>query len=142
MMLSFNQGGKMKAKADKRSMRRFLRVKPDFDEPVKVDINGDGFIEIVKAVDISEAGIRITVPHRFSGCHVDQPVSFIISLPPPVGKHVSLEGRIKHVRSDSFGVNFTNVDERARAMIRRYIGGWIRRRSLWDYLRYSLGLMR
>jgi c-di-GMP-binding flagellar brake protein YcgR len=125
-----------------RSKRRFFRVRPDSDAPVKVDINGDDFIEVVKAVDISEGGIRITVPHRFAGCHVDQPVAFIISLPQPIGKHVSLEGRIKHVRNDSFGVSFTNMDERARRFIRLYIAAWLKRHSVWDYLRYTLGFLR
>lgn len=120
-------------------MREFVRIKPDSDAPVKVDINGDDFIEIAKAIDISEGGIRITVPHRFAGCHVDQPVSFIISLPQPIGKHIRLEGKIKHTGNDSFGISFTNMDERARRSIRRYIGSWLKRRSFWDYLRYTFG---
>lgn len=124
-----------------RNLRRFLRIKPDSDAPVKVDINGDDFIEVVKAVDISEGGIRVTVPHRFAGCHIDQPVSFIISLPRPIGKHISLEGRIKHVHADSFGVSFSNMGEHERRFIRRYIAEWLKRRSFWDYLRYTLGLM-
>ncbi len=124
-----------------KNKRRFFRIRPDVDAPVKVDINGDGFIEIVKAIDISEGGIRISVPHRFAGCHVDQPVSFIISLPQPLNQHITLEGRIKHVRNDSFGVRFTHVDDRARATLRSYIGHWLKRRSFWDYFRYTLGLM-
>jgi hypothetical protein len=101
--------------------RAHVRVAPDPKAPVRVNINGDGFIEVTSAVDISEGGIRISVRHRFAGCHVDQPASFIIHLPEPINKDVSFRGRIKHVLNDSFGVQFTTVNEAGRALIRRYV---------------------
>ncbi|MBI1891220.1 MAG: PilZ domain-containing protein [Burkholderiales bacterium] len=101
--------------------REFERVIPERDAPVRVNINGDGFIEVTNAVDISEGGIRIVVKHRFAGCAVDQPAQFIIHLPKPVNKHFSFKGRIKHVLDDSFGVQFSGLSPTDLALVRRYI---------------------
>jgi len=122
--------------------RKYYRLTPEPWAPIRVDINGEGFIEVVKAVDIGEGGIRVTIPHRFQGCHVDEPVSLIICLPDPVNKHFSVQGKIKHVANDSFGVRFLDLDDKARAQIRRYIGMGVRSRSIWDYIRYLLGMLR
>lgn len=111
---------------DKTSMpeanrREFMRVVPDRHAPVRVHINGDGFIEVTNAVDISEGGIRISVKHRFAGCHVDLPASIIIYLPAPVARHFSARGRIRHVLGDSFGVQFIGMSPADRALVRNYI---------------------
>lgn len=101
--------------------REFERVTPDPHAPVRVHINGDDFIEVTNALDISEGGIRIKVGHRFAGCHVDLPASFIIHLPAPINQHVSVKGRIKHVLNDSFGLQFAALNQTGRELIRRYI---------------------
>ncbi|HCY64004.1 MAG TPA: hypothetical protein DHV59_14475 [Oxalobacteraceae bacterium] len=111
---------------DKTSMpaanrREFMRVVPDRHAPVRVHINGDGFIEVTNAVDISEGGIRISVKHRFAGCHVDLPASIIIYLPAPVARHFSARGRIRHVLGDSFGVQFIGMNPADRALVRDYV---------------------
>jgi hypothetical protein len=123
------------------NQRQYFRVSPQRGAPVRDDINGDDFIEVIKAVDISEGGIRIIVPHRFEGCHTNEPVSLIICLPAPINKELSVKGKIKHVSKDSFGVHFIGLDHKARAEVRRYIGTEIRNRSLWDYVRYLLGIL-
>lgn len=108
-----------KAQADNR--RKFTRVAPAREAPVRVDINGEGFIEVTNAVDISEGGIRISVRHRFAGCDVDLPASVIVYLPTPINKHFRAMGRIKHVLGDSFGVQFTSLSAADRALIQRYV---------------------
>jgi c-di-GMP-binding flagellar brake protein YcgR len=123
------------------SRRRFLRVKAEPGLPIRVDINGDGFIDVVQAKDISEGGMRIKVSHRFSGCHIDDEVSFIIHLPPPFNRNISLEGRIRHVHDDSFGVLFSNLTDRSRALLRRYIAHRVRSSSVWQYLQYVLKMI-
>lgn len=129
-------------KASNRNRRQFIRVVPDSGAPVRVDINGGGIIEVMKAVDISEGGICIRVAHRFAGSNVDEPVSFIIYLPQPINEFFRVEGRIKHVRSDFFGVQFINLSEKSRTLIRRYVAVWLKKRRLWDFVRYSVGLLR
>ncbi|TCS33744.1 PilZ domain-containing protein [Paucimonas lemoignei] len=101
--------------------RQFARVAPERQQPVRVHINGDGFIEVTNAVDISEGGIRISVKHRFAGCHVDLPASLIVHLPAPISRHFSVRGRIRHVLGDSFGVEFISLNPSDRALVRHYV---------------------
>lgn len=101
--------------------RQFERVNPGRQAPVRVHINGEGFIEVTNAVDISEGGIRISVKHRFAGCHVDLPASIIIYLPAPISKHFSARGYIRHVLGDSFGVQFAGLNSADRNLVRRYV---------------------
>jgi len=103
--------------------REFVRVVPKRQAPVRVDINGNDFIEVTNAVDISEGGIRISVKHHFAGCHVDLPAAVIIYLPAPVARHFSARGRIRHVLGDSFGVQFIGLNPAHRALVREYIVG-------------------
>ncbi len=122
--------------------RQHTRVEPTPRAPVRADINGEGFIEVLNVVDISEGGIRINVPHHFNGCHIEKPVTFIITLPAPISTHFKAEGHIKHVLNDSFGVNFINLNKKSRTLIRRYIALWMRKHGKWwDYCRYTLGLI-
>ncbi len=129
-------------RVEDKDKREYFRVSPERGAPVRVDINGNGFIEVVKAVDISEGGIRIVVPHRFEGCQTGLPVSLIVCLPNPINKQISVKGKIKHVINDSFGVQFIDLDDKSRAEVRRYIGMEIKNRSLWDYMRYTVGVLR
>ena len=123
--------------------RQYLRVVPEALVPVRVDINGVDFIEVCKAFDISEGGVRILVPHRFEGCQIDKPVGLIVHLPEPVNKLFKAEGMIRHVASDSFGVRFTTINDRSLELIREYVAAWLRRNEgLGDFIRYKLGWMR
>lgn len=110
-----------KTEAVSANRRQFIRVAPDRQAPVRVHINGDGFIDVTNAIDISEGGIRISIKHRFAGCHVDLPASFIIHLPAPISTHFSARGHIKHVLGDSFGVEFVALSPASRTLIQRYI---------------------
>lgn len=127
--------------ASSQNRRQFIRVTPDRTAPVRVDINGVDFIETIRAVDISENGIGIVVPHGFRGCHVDQPASFVIHLPKPINKFFRVDGLIRHVCNQSFGVQFTNMNEKSRALVREYIAIGIKKRGWWDYIRYVMGLL-
>lgn len=115
-------------------LREFERVIPARDAPVRVDINGDGFIEVANAVDVSEGGIRIIVKHRFAGCAVDRPAQLVVHLPQPVNKHFSVNGRIKHVLDDSYGVQFCGLSDANRALVRRYISARSNRPSSGGFL--------
>jgi hypothetical protein len=120
--------------------RGFIRITPEHNAPIRVDINGADFIETIRAVDISENGIGITVPHGFHGCHVDLPASFVIHLPQPINKAFRVDGMIRHVRQNSFGVNFTNMNDKSKALVRQYIGLALKKRGMWDYFKYLMGI--
>ena len=52
--------------------RQFLRVSPDKEHAVSIDINGEGFIDVLNAEDISLGGISVRVPHGFKHCDLHQ----------------------------------------------------------------------
>lgn len=128
--------------------RQFERVTPQPTAPVRVDINGADFIEVINAVDISEGGIRLSVSHRFAGCDVNQPASFIVHLPQPINKFFRFEGHIMHVRDDSFGVRFNNLSAQSRELVKRYVelvsghSSDAARQGVSQYVRNMLGMLR
>jgi hypothetical protein len=101
--------------------RRHSRVAAATTAPVRIDINGKDFIEVLSAVDISEGGMGLSVSHRFEGCNLDDLVSMIVQLPAPVNSHFSVMGHIMHISNDAFGVAFVGLPQAARQQIRTYI---------------------
>lgn len=110
--------------------RRYVRVKPEPHHPVRVDINGENFLDILHARDISEGGVGFEVDHQFSGCSIHRPVHFILSLPPPYKGMVSAEGRIRHVHGQAFGVEFEMLSREARHRLHDYVHYLLRNESL------------
>jgi hypothetical protein len=122
--------------------RSTLRVVPDQSEPINININGENFIEILKANDIGVGGVGITVPHGFRRCNLNELVSFIIELPiDGKKKFIKVNGVIKHLSGDRFGVAFKNVPEMAKFTIRNYIAAKIKKESLLEWMRYKVGLI-
>ncbi|KAB7619702.1 PilZ domain-containing protein [Alkalilimnicola sp. S0819] len=113
--------------------RRHLRVRPLPDEPVWVDVNGEDFVDVLPAVDISEGGVGVRVPHRFEGCGIDAEVALIISLPGATKRSITTHGRIRHVSQAAFGIVFAPLKPADRRAIRDYVhrraygGSWWRR---------------
>jgi hypothetical protein len=102
-------------------MRQHKRVLPDGDQPVGVDINGENFVEILTAKDISVGGLSISVPHMFQGCDINTPVSVIVTLPAPVNKTFQVGGMIKHISNSLYGIEFTGLEDCWRKEIKKYI---------------------
>lgn len=125
-----------------KNRREYLRIVPFHEAPVHVDINGAGIIEMMHAMDIGEGGIALRVRHQFKGSNINEPVSFIVRLPAPVNQYFRADGRIIHVRSELFGVQFINLEPKARDLIRRYIASMLKQDRWWDYFRYRLRLIR
>ena len=127
--------------ADYQSNRRnYLRVRPDIDHPVFIDINGDNFVDIFRATDISGGGIGIIVPHNFEGCKIEQPVSMIITLPYPVSHSVTIDGSINHIIGEKFGIEYLRVDSEKIKMIRHYILHQLKDAPFITKLKYRLGI--
>jgi len=121
--------------------RKHIRVLPEHNYPISVDINGENFIEVLKAIDISEGGVGISVPSELKGCYTDMPVTLVISLPQPVEYLFSVLGKIKHVANKKFGVIFLNLDKTSLMKIRQYIAYRIKSESWIMYLKYKLRLI-
>lgn len=121
--------------------RKHIRVLPERNHPISVDINGENFIEVLKAIDISEGGVGISVPSELKGCYTDMPVTLVISLPQPEEYLFSVLGKIKHVANKKFGVIFLNLDKTSLMKIRQYIAYRIKSESWIMYLKYKLRLI-
>jgi len=120
------------------SSRRCSRVVPSAEQPIRVDINGDGFIDVLEATDISPGGLGVMVPHGFKGCNLNSLVSLIIQLPFPVNKHIKAIGKVIHLNEKNFGISFVNMSRGEEDRIQAYIDfqsgvhqTWLQRFSHW-----------
>ncbi len=105
----------------KKTRRKNLRLPPERGRPIRIDINGENFLDIVYATDISIGGACIAVPHRFEGCRLDKLVSLVINLPEPVSTTFTALGSIRHLSGRSFGVRFVGMEKKDEAHVKDYI---------------------
>ena len=122
----------------KNKKRKYLRVKPEKDYPIRVEVNGENFLEILFANDISEKGMGATVSHEFKGCHIDMPVSLVVSLPFPIRKNILLKGKIKHIADSRFGINFFTPDKKDYKKIKNYVKYRIKQESWFKRIKNKL----
>jgi c-di-GMP-binding flagellar brake protein YcgR len=107
-----------------------LRVQADPSAPVRVDIMGRGFLDVLSARDISVGGLGISVPHGFEGCDIDSEVELIVTLGRT--RPFKTRGAIRHhgqAGQRLFGVEFTALSAEQQQAIEAYIGSCQRRRS-------------
>jgi c-di-GMP-binding flagellar brake protein YcgR len=108
-----------------------LRVQADPSAPIRVDIMGRGFLDVLSARDISVGGLGITVPHGFAGCDIDSEVELIVTL--GRGRPFKARGAIRHNgkagSQQLFGVEFTALSPEQQQAIEAYIVSCQRRRS-------------
>ncbi len=123
---------------NKRLKQRGLRVLPEKEHPVSIDINGENFLDIVRAIDISERGLGIRVPHEFKDCHIDKLVSLIVELPHPVNQHFTVQGKIRHKTDKVFGVTFIGLHGTERKKLQKYIAYRIKDEPLIVNLKFKL----
>ena len=101
--------------------RQHIRVQPERGSPIEVDINGEDFIEVLRAVDISMGGMGINVAHLFKGCRINRSVAVIVTLPTSGGRGFQVDGRIRHVKDHRFGIQFVGLADADRKQLREYI---------------------
>ena len=122
--------------------RRFPRFTPPSDAPIRIDINGENFIDIITATNISEGGVGITVEHGFEGCTLDNRVSFIIELPnEPKNILIQVEGKITHFSGNRFGVAFLDTPEFTRHKVKKYLTKRLEEESFLDWFKNKIGVM-
>lgn len=101
--------------------RRFERLRPKPDRPVRVDINGENFLDILNAHDIAEGGIGFHADHPFSGRNLEHLVHLVIGLPRPVDALLSAEGKIRYADGQGFGIEFGSLAPAVRLALREYL---------------------
>lgn len=117
--------------------RQFIRVVPK--KPVKIDINGDNFIDVVTVKDISMGGVGISVKHRFEGCLINNSVKLIVSL--DENTSFTTYAKIKYVTGNFFGVQFENLSKRSRKILKKFIFQELKSKSLFSAALFSLGII-
>lgn len=85
---------------------------------------GAGFLDVVRARDISADGVSVRVPHDFAGSDVNETVTLVVILPGENGFVV--RGLIRHLAREAdghyFGVEFESLTAEQRVRIERYVG--------------------
>lgn len=108
--------------------RKDQRVTPHEQEPVEVQVIGDGFMDILTAKDIGPGGVGVYVSHGFQGLNIVCDVEVIISIPRQ--KSFKARGVIKHKRQlshhseqqgDFFGILFTQLCNKHRQLLEHYV---------------------
>ena len=105
----------------RKTKRKYPRVTPEKNFPIRVDITGENFLDILYANDISDGGVNITVSHSFEGCHTGSLVTLIVKLPQPVNHSINVTARIISVSQNRFGAVFENLGRSDRKKIHEYV---------------------
>ena len=103
--------------------RREIRVNPEPGHPVRIDLMGNGFIEVTTAANVSKEGIGIKVPHGFKGYNLDGLAEILIKLPKPVEHSFSSTVRIIHQKDQNFGALFASIEKKDAIKLHHYIEG-------------------
>ncbi len=130
-MIGYNQNNR----------RQHIRVQPEREKPIKVDINGEDFIDVLRAVDISIGGMGVDVAHMFKGCRINKSVSVIVTLPTSDGRGFQVDGRIRHVKERRFGIQFVGLADANRKQLKEYIASRLADAPWSIRLKQRLGLL-
>jgi hypothetical protein len=99
---------------------------------VRVDIMGNGFLEVLSARDVSVGGLGVSVPHGFVGCDTNSQVDLIVTL--GRGRPFKTRGVIRHSsRSGAdhvFGVEFIALAPEHLALVEAYVAARAGRKSM------------
>ncbi len=99
-----------------------VRVIPDPQRPVIIDLVGENFIDVLRAKDIGEGGLSVYVPYQFNGCTIDREIEIIITL--PQARSFKAVGMIRHKGQKQdlyFGISFTRVEKKDLEKLKEYI---------------------
>ena len=126
----------------KQDNRKNIRVAPANKQPIRVDINGENFLDILHAQNISMGGIGIVVPHLFKECKVNDDVSFIVKVSDPVDRNIYFSGPIIHLSRTHFGVSFDHITPADRKDLRHYIYHRLQNESFVKKWLFKMGWIR
>lgn len=124
-----------------KNKRRYYRAVPENGHPIRLEINGENFIETLSAVSISQKGIGIKVLHEFKGCKINRDVELVITLPYPVNQSILIFGKIRYKTKQIFGVVFTILSREDEKKIRKYISHRIKHEPLHIRFLHLLGII-
>ena len=117
---------KMFSRKIENGKRGQVRVTADHYEPIRVDVSGKNFVDIVPAKDISMSGVGIQIPGYFEGREIEGDVALSITIPHPMKHKISTSGKIVHKGNSYFGATFMNIDDKDQAKLQDYITKQVR----------------
>lgn len=98
------------------------RFRPRLEEPIYVDLVGDGFYDRCRIRDISANGLSVHVRHDFDGINLNQEIDLHITLPSKV--LIKAIGQIRHRglgKDHYFGIYIIGLDSGARRILDEYL---------------------
>jgi hypothetical protein len=111
-----------------RDSRKNPRARPLDAAPVRVDIRGEGFLEVLVARDISVGGIGVFVPHDFHGCDLDSEVDLIVKV--GTARPFKTRGVIRHRAQQGaahfYGVEFVGLAPEQQEVVAQYVESCLR----------------
>jgi len=105
----------------KKDKRQAIRVVPEADFPVRIDLMGDNLNETTTAVDVSNQGIGINVPLGFRGSDLDSLLKINIWLPEPTEYSFSATVKIIHQKGKGLGAQFERIEKKDAKKLHEYI---------------------
>lgn len=128
--------------SDESNRRQNIRMQPETGRPVRIDINGENFLDIVHAMDLSTSGARIAVPHGFEGCRLDKMVSLVVDLPEPISTSFVTLGSIRHLSGRAFGVKFVDLEGPDRRAVKEYLTHLMAQKFWLRTMLFKLGILQ
>jgi len=110
--------------------RRVIRVIPEKEHPIRIDLMGMNFIEVHYARDISLSGVGIKIVHEIEGYNLQDRVDLLIKLPPPASCSFTTPVRVIHKRDKFFGAEFESIQKKYYGMLHYYIAYRLKDESL------------
>lgn len=104
-----------------RERRLHPRVLPRPAEPIKVQLIGDGFVELLRARDISISGLAVTITHEIDVGLMASEIQILLALPGE--KAFTAYGNVRHISKERgvFGVQFTRISEDNLVHVSAYV---------------------
>jgi hypothetical protein len=118
--------------------RRGIRVLPEAEHSIRIDLMGSDFIEVITAADISLAGVRISVFHGFKGYNLKERIDMLILLPTPVLHSITTTAKVVHIRDSFFGAEFVSLKKKDFKKLHEYIAYRLKNEGLIPRLLHAL----
>ena len=99
-----------------------VRVIPDPENPIIIDLVGENFIDVLRAKDIGEGGLGVYVPYQFDGCIINREIELVVTLTGVWS--FKARGNIRHkgeTPGNYFGISFTHIEEQDMEKVKEYI---------------------
>ena len=105
-----------------KNKRYLIRVMPDPENPLIIDLVGEKFVDVLRVKDIGEGGLSVYIPYQFNRCVINREIELVVTL--PGAWSFKARGNIKHKEEtpgDYFGISFTHIEEQDMEKVKEYI---------------------